>query len=48
MIHHVSFGTNGAERARAFYDPVISVLGIGCMNMRDGFADRQPNGKNIT
>ena len=28
MIHHVSLGTNDVARARAFYDPVLAVLGI--------------------
>lgn len=39
MIHHVSFGTNDAERARTFYDPVLKVLGIRRMDMRDGAID---------
>jgi catechol 2,3-dioxygenase-like lactoylglutathione lyase family enzyme len=39
MIHHVSFGTRDAERARAFYDPVLAVLGIRRMNIRDGSVD---------
>lgn len=39
MIHHVSFGTSDAERARKFYDPVLAVLGIRCMNMRNGSVD---------
>jgi catechol 2,3-dioxygenase-like lactoylglutathione lyase family enzyme len=39
MIHHVSFGTNDAERARSFYDPVLAVLGIRRMAMRDGSVD---------
>ncbi|MBI5113805.1 MAG: VOC family protein [Rhodovulum sp.] len=28
MIHHVSFGTTDIARARAFYDPVLAVLGL--------------------
>jgi catechol 2,3-dioxygenase-like lactoylglutathione lyase family enzyme len=28
MIHHVSLGTNDLERARQFYDPVMSRLGL--------------------
>lgn len=28
MIHHVSFGTNDLMRARAFYKPVMDVLGL--------------------
>lgn len=39
MIHHVSFGTSDADRAAAFYDPVLSVLGIRRLKMRDGSVD---------
>lgn len=28
MLHHVSLGTNDLERAKAFYDPVMSHLGL--------------------
>jgi catechol 2,3-dioxygenase-like lactoylglutathione lyase family enzyme len=28
VIHHLSFGTNDVERARAFYDPVLAVVGL--------------------
>jgi catechol 2,3-dioxygenase-like lactoylglutathione lyase family enzyme len=28
MIHHVSVGTNDVARARAFYDPVMALLGF--------------------
>ncbi|MEP7245038.1 MAG: VOC family protein [Gammaproteobacteria bacterium] len=28
MVHHVSLGTNSLERARAFYEPVLKVLGL--------------------
>jgi catechol 2,3-dioxygenase-like lactoylglutathione lyase family enzyme len=28
MIHHLSLGTNDARRARAFYDPVLAVIGL--------------------
>lgn len=28
MIHHVSLGTNDLARARAFYDPVMALLGL--------------------
>ena len=31
MIHHLSLGTNDIERARAFYDPVLAVLGVRCL-----------------
>ncbi|HEX7741514.1 MAG TPA: VOC family protein, partial [Sphingobium sp.] len=27
MIHHFSVGTNDVERARAFYDPLMALLG---------------------
>lgn len=33
MIHHVSIGTNDVKRARAFYDPLMTLLGY--RNMRD-------------
>jgi catechol 2,3-dioxygenase-like lactoylglutathione lyase family enzyme len=29
MLSHVSLGTNDADRAAKFYDPVLAVLGIG-------------------
>jgi catechol 2,3-dioxygenase-like lactoylglutathione lyase family enzyme len=28
MLHHVSLGTNDLEKARAFYDPLMRVLGL--------------------
>lgn len=28
MIHHVSLGTNDVARSRAFYEPVLAVLGL--------------------
>ena len=28
MIHHVSIGSNDLQRARAFYEPVMRVLGL--------------------
>lgn len=28
MLHHVSLGTADLDRARAFYDPVLRVLGL--------------------
>ena len=28
MIHHVSFGTSDIARSRAFYDPVLALLGL--------------------
>ncbi len=28
MIHHVSVGTNDIKRARAFYDPLMSLIGF--------------------
>ncbi|MFC4593655.1 hypothetical protein [Sphingobium tyrosinilyticum] len=33
MIHHVSVGTNDVDRARAFYDPLMALLGY--RNVRD-------------
>lgn len=32
MIHHLSFGSNDLARSRAFYDPVLSVVGLRLMN----------------
>ena len=28
MIHHVSLGTNNVERAKAFYDPLMRLVGL--------------------
>jgi len=28
MIHHVSLGTNDVTRARAFYDPLMALIGL--------------------
>jgi len=28
VIHHISLGTNDVGRARAFYDPVLAVIGF--------------------
>lgn len=39
MIHHVSVGTNDAKRARSFYDPVMEVLGMRCLDIREGSID---------
>ena len=39
MLSHVSLGTNDAERAAAFYDPVLAVLGIGKGKRRGGSVD---------
>ena len=33
MLHHVSVGTNDVARARAFYDPLMALLGY--RNLRD-------------
>ena len=38
MIHHLSLGTNDLVRARAFYDPVMAVLGYRLMKQN---ADRE-------
>ncbi|RVT94553.1 VOC family protein [Sphingomonas crocodyli] len=35
MIHHVSFGTDDVARARAFYDPVMEVLGMRRLMLDD-------------
>ena len=39
MLSHVSLGTNDAERAAAFYDPVLAVLGIARGKRRGGSVD---------
>ena len=39
MIHHVSLGTNDVARSRAFYDAVLSVLGLRLLKASDGSAD---------
>lgn len=39
MIHHLSFGTNDVEGARAFYDPVMAVLGLRRMESNDKALD---------
>ena len=39
MLSHVSFGTNDAGRAAAFYDPVLAVLGIAKGKRRGGSVD---------
>lgn len=39
MIHHVSFGTNDISRARAFYDPVLNLLGLRLVQAGDRAAD---------
>jgi catechol 2,3-dioxygenase-like lactoylglutathione lyase family enzyme len=28
MLHHVSLGTSDIDRARRFYDPVMTALGL--------------------
>lgn len=35
-IHHVSFGTNNLDRAQAFYDPLIEIIGCGVLKYRTG------------
>ncbi len=32
MIHHVSVGTNDLQRARAFYDTIMQLLGLRVIN----------------
>lgn len=39
MLHHVSVGTNDVKRARKFYDAVLAVVGLRCLNERNGSAD---------
>ena len=35
MIHHVSIGTNDVERARAFYEPLMSLIGFRILKSSD-------------
>jgi catechol 2,3-dioxygenase-like lactoylglutathione lyase family enzyme len=35
MIHHVSLGTNDVLRSRAFYDPIMSLLGFRLIKSND-------------
>jgi catechol 2,3-dioxygenase-like lactoylglutathione lyase family enzyme len=35
MIHHVSVGTNDIERAKAFYDPLMSLIGFRILKESD-------------
>jgi catechol 2,3-dioxygenase-like lactoylglutathione lyase family enzyme len=39
MIHHVSLGTNDLRRARAFYDPVLALLGLRLLRQDDKSLD---------
>jgi catechol 2,3-dioxygenase-like lactoylglutathione lyase family enzyme len=39
MLSHVSLGTSDADRAAAFYDPVLAVLGLRKLQERDGSVD---------
>ena len=39
MLSHVSLGTNDAQRGAAFYDPVLTVLGLSKICERDGSVD---------
>ena len=39
MIHHVSLGTNDLARARAFYDPIMALLGLRLLKADDRSAD---------
>jgi catechol 2,3-dioxygenase-like lactoylglutathione lyase family enzyme len=36
MIHHVSVGTNNIERAKAFYDPLMALIGFRLLKASDG------------
>jgi len=35
MIHHVSVGTNDIKRARAFYNPLMSLIGLRLLKASD-------------
>ena len=35
MIHHVSIGTNDLKRAKAFYDPLMSLVGFRLLKLSD-------------
>ena len=35
MIHHVSVGTNDMKRARAFYEPLMSLIGFRILKSSD-------------
>lgn len=35
MIHHVSVGTNDVHRARAFYDPLMALIGLRVLKSSD-------------
>ena len=39
MIHHLSLGTNDLKRAKAFYDPVMTVLGLRLLSRDDKSLD---------
>lgn len=32
ILHHLSLGTNDLSRSRAFYDPVLAILGLRLLN----------------
>jgi catechol 2,3-dioxygenase-like lactoylglutathione lyase family enzyme len=36
MIHHVTFGTNDVERSRAFYDPLMDLVGLRRLKINEG------------
>ena len=35
MIHHVSIGTNDLKRAKAFYDPLMVLIGFRLLKLSD-------------
>jgi catechol 2,3-dioxygenase-like lactoylglutathione lyase family enzyme len=39
MIHHVSFGTNDAVKAKKFYLPILEIAGLNLMSERNGSLD---------
>ncbi len=45
MIDYVTLGTNDIERAMAFYDVVLPILGHGRFSLRGGWAGYGPNGR---
>ena len=44
MLSHLSLGTNDADRAAAFYDPVLAVLGIRKIGERDSRCRQKARG----
>ncbi len=38
MIHHVSLGTSNIIRAKAFYDPLMALIGFRCLKTSENAA----------